>query len=77
LFLFSLNIVGTTPRSLSVSCCPPAPPAPAPAPAPRGGKGDQCEGRWWAIGESNEGVKGQMGVGGCVGGNHCCWSISG
>jgi hypothetical protein len=58
LFLFPLNIAGTTPHSLSVSCCPPAPPAPAPAPAPRGGERDRCKGHWWAIGESNEGVKG-------------------
>jgi hypothetical protein len=56
LFLFPLNIVGTTPHSLSVSCCPLA--LPAPAPPPGGGKGDQCGGRWWAIGESNKGVKG-------------------
>jgi hypothetical protein len=44
LFLFPLNIVGTTPHSLSVSCRPPAPPAPAPAPAPGGGEGDWCGG---------------------------------
>jgi hypothetical protein len=58
LFLFLLNIAGTTPCSLSVNYCPPAPPAPAPAPAPRGGESNWCGGCWWAIGKSNEGVKG-------------------
>jgi hypothetical protein len=72
LFLFPLNIVGTTPHSLSVSCRPPAPSAPAPAPAPGGGESNQCGGCWWAIGESNEGIKGRTGVRGCVSGNHCC-----
>jgi hypothetical protein len=72
LFLFPLNIVGITPHSLSVSCHPPAPPAPPPAPPPGGGERDWCEGHWWAIGESNEGIKGRTGIGGCVSGDHCC-----
>jgi hypothetical protein len=72
LFLFPLNIAGTTPHSLFVSCHSPVPFAPTPASAPGGGEGDRCGGCWWAISESNEGVKGQTGIGGCVSGNHYC-----
>jgi hypothetical protein len=46
LFLFPLNIAGTTPCSLSVSYCPPAPPACYSPILPEGGEGDWCEGGW-------------------------------
>jgi hypothetical protein len=74
LFLFPLNIAGTTPYSLSVSCYPSALPDCCPSSPLKGGKDAWYRDCWCTIYKSNGSVEDITGVEGYINGNHCHWS---